>query len=47
MHLRIFSSVLIEMFDLRDKELKCRKELLLNHYKMLLQSSMRLQDMCR
>jgi len=46
MHLRIFSSVpLIEMSDLRVKELKCRKELLLNHYKMSLKSSMRLQDM--
>jgi len=48
MHLRIFSSVLqIEMFDLWVKELKCPKKLLLNHYKMSLQSSMRLQDMCR
>jgi len=47
MHLRIFSSVLlIEMFDLRVKQLKCRKKLLLNHYKMSLQSSMRLQGMC-
>jgi len=43
-----FSSVLlIEIFDLRVTELKCRKELLLNHYKMSLQSSMRLQDVCR
>ena len=46
--MRIFSSVLlIEMFDLQVKELKCRKKLLLNHYKMSLQSCMRLQDMCR
>ena len=43
-----FSSVLlIEIFDLGVKELKCRKELLQNHYKMSLQSSMRLQDVCR
>jgi len=42
MHLRFSSSVLlIEMFDLRIKELKFQKELLLNHYKMSLQSSMR------
>jgi len=48
MHLRIlFSVFLIEMFDLRDKELKYRKELLLNnHYRKSLQSSMSLQDMC-
>jgi len=46
MHLRIFSSVLLmEMFDLGVKELKCRKELLLNHYKMSLQSSIALQNM--
>jgi len=32
MHLRTFSSVLlIEMLDVQSKELKCRKELLLNH----------------
>ena len=43
MHLRIFSSVLlIEMFDLRVKDLKWRNELFLNHYKMSLQSSLRL-----
>jgi len=47
MHLQIFSSVLlIEMFDLQVKELKCRKKLFLNHYKMSFLSSMRLQDMC-
>jgi len=34
MHLRILSSVLlIEMYDLRGKELNYRKELLLNHYR--------------
>jgi len=41
------TALLIEIFDLRVKELKCRKELPLDHYKMSLQSSMRLQDMCR
>ena len=42
----ILSSVfLIEMFDLRGKELKYVKELLLNHYRKSVQNSMRLQDM--
>jgi len=42
----ILSSVfLMEMFDLRDKELKYAKELLLNHYRKSVQNSMRLQDM--
>jgi len=36
----------MEMFDLRVKELKCWKKLLLNHYKISLQSSVTLQDMC-
>jgi len=36
---------LIEMFDLRRKELKYAKELLLNHYRKSVQNSMRLQDM--
>jgi len=35
----------MEMFDLRDKELKYAKELLLNHYRKSWQNSMRLQDM--
>jgi len=35
----------MEMFDLRDKELKYAKELLLNHYRKSVQNSMRLQDM--
>ena len=44
--MRILSSVFtIEMFDLRSKELKYAKELLLNHYKKSVQNSMRLQDM--
>jgi len=47
LHLRILSSVLlIEMFDLPGKELKCLKELLLNHYKygslLLYSNSLRL-----
>jgi len=47
MHLQILSSdFLIEMFDLRGKELKYRKDLLLNHYKKLLQSPMKLQNIC-
>ena len=47
MHLRILSSVLlVEIVHLRVKELKQRKELLLNHYRKSLQSSIRLQDMC-
>jgi len=35
----------MEMFDLRGKELKYVKELLLNHYRKSLQNSVRLQDM--
>jgi len=47
MHLRILSSVfLIEMFDLRTKELKYAKDLLLIHYRKSIQDSMRLEDMC-
>jgi len=43
--LRILSSVFpIEIFDLRGKELKYAKELLLNHYKKSVQNSIRLQD---
>jgi len=34
------------MFDLRGKELKYRKELLLNHHKKLLRSPMKLQNIC-
>jgi len=45
--LRILSSFfLIEMFDLRGKELKYAQELLLNHYSKPVQNSMRLQNMC-
>jgi len=36
---------LIEMFDLRGKELKYAKELLVNHYRKSPQNSMRLEDM--
>jgi len=36
---------LIEMFDLRGKELKYEEEMLLNHYRKSVQNSMRLQDM--
>jgi len=36
---------LIEMFDLRDKELTYAKELLLNHYRKPVQNSMRWQHM--
>jgi len=44
--LLIVSSVFrMEMFDLRGKELKYAKELLLNHRRKSLQNSMRLQDM--
>ena len=44
--LRILSSVfLIEIFDLRGKELRYAKELLLNHYRKTVQNSMRLQGM--
>jgi len=42
---KIFSVFLKKMFDLPGKELKYRKELLLNHYKKSLQRSIRLQDM--
>jgi len=43
---RILSSVFaIEMFDLRGKELKYAKQVLLNHYKKSVQNSVRLQDM--
>jgi len=42
----IFPSVfLMEMIDLRGRELKYAKELLLNHYRKSSQNSMRLQDM--
>jgi len=34
------------MFDVRGKELKYAKELLLNLYRKSVQNSMRLQDMC-
>jgi len=44
--LRIVSSVfLIEMFDLRGRELKYANNLLLNHYRKSVQYYMRLQDM--
>jgi len=44
--LRILPSVfMMDMFDLRGKELKHAKELLLNHYRKSVQNSMRLQDM--
>ena len=44
---RILSSVfLIEVFELRSKELKYAKKLLLNHYRKSVQTSMRLQVMC-
>jgi len=44
--LLLLSSVFVmEMFDLRGKELKYAKELLLNHYRKSIQNSMRLQDM--
>jgi len=36
---------LMEMFDLRGKELKYAKELLLNHYRKSVQNSVTLQDM--
>jgi len=36
----------MEMFDLRGKELKYVKELLLNHCRNSVQNCMRLQDMC-
>jgi len=36
---------MIEMFDLRVKELKYAKELLMNHYRKSVQNAMRLQDM--
>jgi len=36
---------MIEMFDLRDKELKYAKELLLINHKKSEQNSVRLQDM--
>jgi len=39
------SVFLIEMFDLRGKELKHAKELFLNHYRKSVQNSMRLQGM--
>jgi len=39
------SVFLMEMFDLRGKELKHAKELLLNHCRKSVQNSMRLQDM--
>ena len=35
----------MEMFDLRGKELKYAKELLLNHYRKPVQNSTRFQDM--
>jgi len=35
----------MEMFDLRDKELKYAKELLLHYYRKSVQNSTRLQDM--
>jgi len=35
----------MEMFDLRGKELKHAKELLLNHYRISVQNFVRLQDM--
>jgi len=35
------------MFDLRGKDLKYAKTMLLNHYRKSVQKSMRLQDMCR
>jgi len=45
--LQILPSVfLIEMFDLRGKDLKYSKKLLLNHCRKSVQSSTRLQDMC-
>jgi len=44
--LLLVSSVFrMEMFDLRGKELKYAKELLLNHCRKSVQNSMRLQDM--
>jgi len=36
----------MEMFDLRGKELKYAKELLLNHCRNSVQNSVRLHDMC-
>jgi len=36
----------VEMFDLRDKELKSAKEWLLIHYRKSVQNSVRFQDMC-
>ena len=42
----ILSSVfLMEMFDLRDQEMKYTKESFLNHYRKSLQNSVRLQGM--
>jgi len=35
------------MFDLRGKDLKYAKELLLNHYRKSVPNSVMLQDMCR
>jgi len=35
------------MFDLRGKDLKYAKELLLDHYRKSVPHSIRLQDMCR
>jgi len=44
--MRIQSNVfLIEIFDVRGKELKYAKELLLNHHRKSVQNSMRLQNM--
>jgi len=37
---------MIEMFDLRGKQLKYVKELLLNHYRKSAQNFVRLQDTC-
>jgi len=43
--LRIPSSVfLMKMFDLLGKELKCAKDLLLNHYRKSVQNSTKLKD---
>jgi len=45
--LQILSGVfLLEMFDIRGKELNYAKEWLLNHYSKSIQNSIRLQDMC-
>jgi len=40
------SGFLIEMFDLRRKELKYVKGLLLHPYRKPVQNSMKLRDMC-